>query len=294
MTVEAPHASGQQLPLDGRRVVVTRAVEQADELADKLVIAGATVISMPAIAIADPADGGAALNEALGRLDEFAWIIVTSPNGARRLCAALAATVDTRSTNSPGLLPEALKVAAIGPGTAEALSSGGVRIDLVPSQFVAESMAEEFPSPTDDDRGTGAGTAATPGDSPSQRVLLVRAQVARDVIPERLSQMGWQVDIVEAYRTVPATFERSQIEALREADAITFASASAVRNVISAVGAAELGSVAIVTIGPITSAQVAAHGLEVAGEADPHTIDGLVESVISTLSSDGQRDDTLP
>lgn len=266
--------------LAGRRVVVTRAVEQADELAGRLSALGATVVTLPSIALVDPADGGAALAAAVDRLADYDWLLLTSPNGARRLGAAL---------DAAGLaeLPASLRVAAIGPGTARVLQDRGLTVDLLPTRYVAESLAEEFPAPR-------------PADA-AARVLLVRAAVARDVIPEHLTGLGWQVDVVEAYATVPATLTSDDLERLAGADVLTFASASAVRYLLAALHDAGVAALPgrtlpplIVTIGPVTSEQVRAAGLAVAAEADPHTVAGLVAATVAACAADSRGSAALP
>ena len=123
-------------PLFGKRVVVTRTRQQASTLSRALREAGAEPIEVPVIEIADPADGGAALRDAVTRLGTYDWVVVTSPNGAARLLAALdEAGLDARAFG-------AARVAAIGPATAAALASGGIRADLVPEQYVAESLLD--------------------------------------------------------------------------------------------------------------------------------------------------------
>src|SRR5262245_17822851 len=123
-------------PLFGRRVVVTRAREQASELTGRLEALGAEVIELPAIEIDDPDDGGASLRRAANSIQSYDWLVLTSSNGARRLLAELR---DARELGG-------VKVAAIGPGTADALLQGNVRADLVPDRFVAEALLDVFPS----------------------------------------------------------------------------------------------------------------------------------------------------
>jgi uroporphyrinogen III methyltransferase/synthase len=242
-------------PLLGRRIVVTRAREQASELVARLSALGAATIEVPAIAVHDPADGGAALAAAVARLaaGDYAWLVVTSPNGARRLLAALRdAGRDARALGG-------VRLAAIGPGTADALAAANLVADLVPPRFVAESLVEAFPG--------GAG-----------RVLLARAAVARDVLPEGLTAKGWTVDVVEAYRTEPVALDAARAEALAGAEIVTFTSSSTVTNFLAAAGRDAVPRT-VAAIGPVTAATARDAGLTVDVEAAVHTIDGLVEAL---------------
>lgn len=242
----------EQLPLFGRRIVVTRTRTQASSLAHRLRRLGADVVQVPAIEIVDPDDGGAALRDALASIDGYDWLVVTSPNGAGRVCAEVR---DARALAG-------VQVAAIGPGTAAALRAHNIEADLVPERFVAEGLLEAFPAPPD-----GGG-----------RVLLARAAEARDVLPDGLAAAGWHVDVVAAYRTVPATVTDEQRERIAAADTITFTSSSTVSNTVAALGADALPPV-VACIGPVTADTARSFGIEVAVEADVHTIDGLVAAL---------------
>jgi uroporphyrinogen III methyltransferase / synthase len=251
-------------PLFGRRVVVTRAREQASELVAKLAALGASTVEVPTIAVTEPADGGAALAAAIERLADGAydWLVLTSPNGARRLLAALhAAGRDARALGGT-------RLAAIGPGTADVLAAAHLVPDLVPERFVAESLLDSFPAARPS-RGPGPG-----------RVLLARAAVARDVLPEGLAERGWAVDVVEAYRTDPVPLDESRAKALSEAEIVTFTSSSTVTNLLAAVGG-DAGAVppVVAAIGPVTAATAREHGLTVDVEAEVHTLDGLVDAL---------------
>jgi uroporphyrinogen III methyltransferase / synthase len=246
-------------PLFGRRIVITRAREQASALRDRLEMLGAEVIELPSIAI-EP------LPITLPDLDSVEWLVFTSPNGVEGFFdrGLAAAGLDARSLH-------ATKIAVIGPGTAKALSRRGLRADLVPPRFVAESLLDAFPSPT------RAGS----------RVVLARAEVARDVLPAGLGERGFDVQVLPVYRTVTATPDADELAAVRQGDvdAITFTSSSTVTNFVAAVGGLDRLP-PVISIGPITSATAQAQGFEVAREADPHDIDGLVSAVVAHLTSD--------
>jgi uroporphyrinogen III methyltransferase / synthase len=259
-------------PLFGRRVVVTRAREQAGELVRRLQAQGAATVEVPAIEIREPADGGAALAAAVDRLGDYDWVVLTSPNGARRLLDA----VWDRERDARAFA--GARLAAIGPGTAEALAGANLLVDLVPPRFVAESLLEGLPAP-----------GATGG-----RLLLVRAAVARDVLPEGLRAKGWDVDVVEAYRTEQAPLAEEQVAAVAAADVVTFTSSSTVSNFLAAMGGRPIPPV-VVAIGPITAATVRDHGLAVDVEAEVHTIDGLVDALVAWAAKAPRRgpgDDT--
>jgi uroporphyrinogen III methyltransferase/synthase len=248
-------------PLFGRRIVVTRAREQASELVARLAALGAATVEVPAIAVAEPADGGAALAAAVDRVaaGAYDWLVLTSPNGARRLLAALrAAGRDARALGST-------RLAAIGPGTADVLAAANLVADLVPPRFVAESLLASFP-------GTGEGDVAT------GRVLLARAAVARDVLPEGLAERGWKVDVVEAYRTEPAPLDERAAAALADAEIITFTSSSTVTNFLAGAGSGAVPPV-VAAIGPVTASTAREHGLTVDIEAEVHSLDGLVAAL---------------
>lgn len=248
-------------PLFGRRIVVTRATGQASELSGRLRSLGAEVVELPTIRIEDPADGGAALRASVARVRDFDWVVLTSPNGARRFCAELRDGRDLAG----------VRLAAVGPGTGSALAEHGLVADLVPRRFVAEGLLEEFPGP--------------PGDRPG-RVLLARAAVAREVLPEGLRERGWDVEVVEAYRTLPADLDDTARRALAGAEAITFTSASTVENFLAAAGS-DAAPPTVAAIGPITAAAARRAGLEVTLEADPHSIDGLVDALTAWAATSG-------
>jgi uroporphyrinogen III methyltransferase/synthase len=245
-------------PLFGRKVLVTRTRAQASQLADELRAAGADPIEVPVIDVVDPEDDGEALRTAAHQLGRYDWVVVTSPNGAERLLAAVADVGgDARSFALSSM-------AAIGPGTAAVLAAGGIKADLLPDRFVAEALLDAFPEP-----GPDGGT-----------LLLARAAVARDVLPDGLRAMGWDVDVVDAYRTVPATVTDDQRALVASAEVVTFASSSTVDNFLAAFGADAVPPV-VACIGPITADTARARGLTVTVEAPVHTIAGLVDALVA-------------
>ncbi|HET9690872.1 MAG TPA: uroporphyrinogen-III C-methyltransferase [Acidimicrobiales bacterium] len=254
-------------PLFGRRVVVTRAGEQASALAGRLRALGARPVELPTIAIAGPADGGAALARAAAGLREgrYGWLACTSVNAVERLFAHLHVA---RALG--GVL-----VAAMGPGTAAALAAHGIVADLVPARSVGEGMLAAWPPLP----AAATGAAA-------RRVLLPRAAVARDVLPDGLRAAGWDVDVVEAYRTVAATPSAALVAEAAGADAVCFTSASTVAGFLGAVGAGGAPPV-VVTIGPVTSAAARRGGLTVDAEAVRHDLGGLVEALVAALAGPG-------
>jgi uroporphyrinogen III methyltransferase / synthase len=255
-------------PLFGRRVVVTRAREQASALVEALRAAGADPIEIPTIRIAEPDDAGAALAAAVGRVSSYDWVVLTSANGARRFCEHLRDGRDLAG----------VRLAAIGPGTADALAEQHLVADLVPPRFVAESLLEAFPLPSasgSSDGATGRG-----------RVLLARAAVARDVLPEGLRDLGWEVDVVDAYRTVAEPVDDSRRRAAEDADVVTFTSSSTVERWVEALGAAATPPV-VACIGPVTADTARAHGIDVDVVARDHTIPGLVAALVDHLAGRG-------
>ncbi|HEY1538429.1 MAG TPA: uroporphyrinogen-III C-methyltransferase [Solirubrobacteraceae bacterium] len=236
-------------PLAGRSVAVTRARAQASPLAARLRALGASVVEAPAIRI-EP------LEATLPDLAGFDLLCVTSPNGARRL---LELCRDARDLRGPA-------IAAIGPGTADALRAGGIAADIVPPRAVAESLV-----------------AALEG-RPVKRALVARAETARDLLPDALRERGAEVEILALYRTVAEPLSDDARGAALGADYVTFTSASAVRFFLEAAGPDGLGpSQRIVSIGPITSAALREHGLEPHVEAGEHTPDGLVAALIAAV-----------
>ena len=244
-------------PLFGKKVAVTRPIAQSAPLCEMLARAGAQAVSVPLIGITEAADQGAALKAAAARLNDYDWIILTSANGARAL---LSAVKDARDFGKA-------RVAAIGPATAEVLRAANIRPDLVPRRYVAEALLDEL---LDDSKNGNA----------KNKVLIARAAVARDVLPEGLRAAGWEVETVEAYRTKGVEVSEASRAEIAGSHVITFASPSAVQYFAEGGLVSEMTSQQIVAcIGPITAAEARKLGLEVAVEAPEHTAKGLVEAL---------------
>lgn len=259
-----------RLPLAGRTVVVTRSRAQSAGLVTRLEHLGATVVALPVIAIETPADGGAALGEAVTRLRDgaYEWVALTSSNAAGRLLAAIG--------DRP--VPGPVRWAAVGTGTASTLAEGGIVADLVPAVSQAESLADAFPTP-----GSGSPSpAGAPGSAGT--VLFPRAETVRSGLAAGLRAKGWEVDEVVAYRTVPGDPDSEAVTAAGQADAVAFTSSSTVERTVDLLGPRGLPPV-VVTIGPVTSSSARAAGLDVAAEADPHTLDGLVAVLVEVLGA---------
>jgi uroporphyrinogen III methyltransferase/synthase len=244
-------------PLFGRSVVVTRAREQSSELRARLELLGAEVIELPAIAIE-------VVDIAIPDLSGYDWLVFTSANGVVAFFERGLASVSLDARALAGV-----RVAVIGPGTERALRAHGIRADLVPERLVGEALLDAFPPPTH----AGAG------------VLIARAEQARDVLPDGLTERGYTVDILPVYRTVRAEPDVAAVTRVREGrvDAITFTSSSTVSNLCDVLGAVPDPQPLVVSIGPVTSATARERGLNVDTEADPHTIDGLVEALVTSL-----------
>jgi uroporphyrinogen III methyltransferase/synthase len=226
---------------------------------------GARSLEVPTNALAPPSDGGAALAAGVAKLrvGAYAWAVFTSPNAVQRVFELVP---DTRSLAT-------VKVAAVGPATAEALSAYRVVADLVPSRYLAEGLLESFPPPPLPHEASG-------------EVFLPQAAGARDELRRGLAEAGWQVDAVEAYRSVPVAIKRELLEAAGRADAICFASSSAVDSYLDQTGAAAIPVPPVVAcIGPVTAATARRRGLQVSAEASEHTLDGLVVALLGALGS---------
>lgn len=246
-----------KLPLFGQRIVVTRARDQASDFTAQLRALGADVAEFPVIATVPPADSSG-IDAALARLETYDWLIFTSVNGVRFFLERLdASPYDLRGLRA--------RVCAIGPATARAIEALHLKVDLVPKEYVAESLVEAF----------------APHDLGGKRILLPRAAVARDVVPVELGKRGATVDVVEAYRTVvpPDSAELVATTFARRPDWITFTSSSTVKNFLAIAGPQVLEGVKVASIGPVTSDTARMHGLQVAVEARPHTMDGLLQAI---------------
>jgi uroporphyrinogen III methyltransferase/synthase len=245
----------QARPLAGVTVAVTRARAQASGLAARLRSLGADVVEAPAIRIV-PLDGPA---PEVGRYD---LVCLTSPNGVRLLFDRL---------SSVGLDARALagvRVAAIGPGTARALSERGVIADVVPPErYVAEGLVEALAS------------------VPVSRALVARAAEARDVLVEALRSRGAEVDVVALYETVAEPLTEEQVAAVAQADYVTFTSSSTVRFLLAELGGRAGLAGRLVSIGPVTSAALREHGLSPQVEAVRHDIDGLVDALMADAAA---------
>lgn len=248
--------------LAGCRVLVTRARRQSDGLSRPLRALGAQVVEIPTIEIKAPRSY-APLDGALKKIPEYDWLILTSVNGVEALFARLKklrlSVDDLRH----------LQVAAIGPATRQAIEERGLPVTVTPAKYIAESVVEAL-------RG------ATEG----KYVLLVRAKVARDVLPNELRKAGAAVDVVEAYEThVPrgaATKLKKLFAARNKPNVITFTSSSTATNFLGLLGrnaAKQLEGVSLASIGPVTSATLKQAGFPPAVEAREYTMTGLVEAI---------------
>jgi uroporphyrinogen III methyltransferase/synthase len=244
-------------PLLGWTVVVTRARSQASALVDRLRDVGAGTVELPVISVTEAADGGALLRSAASRLDRYGWVVFTSANAVDALTCHLR---DARDFGGA-------RLAAIGPATAEALARFGVVADLVPGRFVAEGLLDAFPERSSSD----------PRDK--RRVLLPRAAEARDVLPKGLAAKGWEVDVVEAYRTERLRPAPEALAGLRTAQVVTFTSSSTVTGFLDVVDRADVPPI-VACIGPITADTARSLGLRVDVVAETHTIDGLVDALV--------------
>lgn len=255
--------------LHGRSVVVPRTRQQASELSERLRALGCEPVEAPTIAVAptrEPERLAAAARGLRGRA--YDWAALTSANGV----AALLDAVETCGGDARWL--GGVRVAAVGPGTAGELARRGVRADLVPKRHTTRGLAAALLE------------ADAPIDRPP-RALLPRADIAGPALADELAAAGWEVDEVEAYRTVPAeALPPGVAERLRdgEVDAVAFPSSSTVRNLVALLDGPPAAGVAVVSIGPVTSEACADLGLRVDAEADPHDLDGLVAAVRRVLS----------
>jgi uroporphyrinogen III methyltransferase / synthase len=248
----APGGRPDRAPLAGRTVAVTRARAQASGLAARLRELGAEVVEAPSIRI-EPLPGPSPA------VEDYDLVCVTSPNGATLLLDRL----DEAGRDARALA--GVTVAAIGPGTARALRSRGVRPDVVPERFVAESLVEAL------------------HDVPVRRALVARAREARDVLPDALRDRGADVDVIALYETVAERLPEPVLRAAREADYVTFTSSSTVRFFLEAAGGEPELSAAtrIASIGPVTTETLLAHGIAPHLEAARHDIDGLLEALVA-------------
>jgi uroporphyrinogen III methyltransferase/synthase len=257
-------------PLFGKRVLMTRAKEQAGELAVLLAGYGAEPIEAPTIEIAQPADW-TPVDRAIDAIRAYDWVIFTSVNGVARFMTRMRA----RGRDARALA--GCRLCCIGPRTAQELERFGLTADSIPADYQAE------------------GVLATLGDRDltDARVLIPRAEVARELLPDELRARGARVDVVSVYRTIlPSGDDKEWRRQLAEGQvhAVTFTSSSTVRNFVALLGGvdgakASLQGVAIACIGPITARTVEEHGLAVAIMPAENTVPALVEAIVHYYGS---------
>ncbi len=266
----------ENVPLTGCRVLVSRAKKQAGVLSSALRDLGCEVIEIPFIEIRKPRSYQP-LDTALLKLATYDWLILTSVNGVE----ALFERIQKKKLDTSALTK--LKIAAIGPATRKAIEESGLPVTVTPKEYVAESVVSAL-------RRRVKG----------KRVLLVRAKVARDVIPRELRKAGAEVDVVEAYETITPKLSEKRLRAVlasktRRPHAITFTSSSTVKNFVGLLGLQRARAalkksrahhgVHSASIGPVTSATLREFGLPVDIEAREYTIPGLVAAIVRQSNS---------
>ncbi len=261
-------------PLFGKRIVVTRAREQASDFVARLTELGAECIEFPTIGIVPP-EGWEHLDRAIQSLERYQWLVFTSVNGVKFFFDRLEALgKDARDLGS-------VKIGAIGPKTAEEIRKKGIRPDLVPDEYRAEAVVEAFRS-----RNVGGGC----------RMLLPRGAEAREVLPRELEKMGVEVEVVEAYRTIKPLGEKNHVKELLEKggiDMVTFTSSSTVNNFVEILEedkdqvAGWLNKTAVACIGPITARTAAEKGFTVSIVPAEYTIEALTEAILGYFSPSG-------
>jgi uroporphyrinogen-III synthase len=264
------HDDEKRRALSGVRVLVGRAHHQAGALSGELRKLGATVLEIPFIEIRRPRSFQP-LDRALKDLDSYDWLILTSVNGVEAMWERLSKLHLTEKNL------DCLRIAAIGPATKKAIEQRGVKVNVVPKEYVAESVVRSLRRRVKE-----------------KRVLLVRAKVARDVIPTQLRAAGADVDVVEAYETVVPQSSRRRLRTVlknprRRPHVVTFTSSSTVRNFVDLLGArrANLGGMRFASIGPVTSSTLRELGLPVDIAAKEFTIPGLLKAVTVAMSDRG-------
>ena len=241
--------------LFGKKILVTRTRQQASKLTKKLENLGAEVFEFPTIKISPPSDNFESLDAAIKNLQTFDWIIFTSANGVEKFFARLKFfKLDARIFFNA-------KVAAIGSATAEKLSDCGIIADLIPAEFRAEGLLAEL-----QDKVAG------------KKILLARAEVARDILPRELENFGASVTVAKVYKTEPTDADFSSI-ADKKIDLVTFTSSSTVENFIQAVGADFLREVKTAAIGTVTAETLKNFGVTADIVAEKFTIAGLVDAI---------------
>ena len=269
-------------PLHSVRILVGRARHQASALSQGLRAMGAQVIEIPFIQIRRPRSY-APMDAALRNLHRYHWLILTSVNGVEALWSRIEKLGIAKSQLS------SFKIAAIGPATKKAIEARGLTVDVVPKQYVAESVVKSL-------RRKVKG----------KNVLLARASIARDVIPRELRRLGARVDVAEAYATVIPQASRARLRALLRDPKlrphfVTFTSSSTVRNFLELAGPdgprnrgnlrkkSWLDGISLASIGPVTSSTLREYGLRPAVEARQYTIPGLIAAIVAHQKSTKPR-----
>ncbi|BCJ85050.1 uroporphyrinogen-III C-methyltransferase [Effusibacillus dendaii] len=251
-------------PLFGKRVLVTRARSQAGELASKIEQLGGEVYEFPVIRLAPPTDWQP-VDQALSRLESFDWLIFTSVNGVEFFFGRMRETaIDIRRLRG--------KIAAVGSVTEQALRQRGIIPDLMPDQFIADELL------------TVMQNKLRPGD----RILLPTADIARKTLPDGLRQLGGEVTEIDVYQNQAVADDAEAVAEMLangRIDVLTFTSSSTVKNFVKAMQGQDLpkllARVQVASIGPVTTETAAKLGVRVDVQAEPHTIDGLVEAIVN-------------
>ena len=250
-------------PLTGRRILTTRASKQSCGLAKPLRDLGAEVIEIPTIAIKPPASYNA-LDSALKRIADYDWLILTSVNGVEALFGRL------KKLRVPAARLKHLQIAAIGPATKREIEKQGLKVAVMPEKYIAESVVE-----------------ALAGKTAGKRVLLVRAKVARDVLPNELKKTSAAVEVVEAYQTHVPMGAKAKLNRLfagktTRPHIVTFTSSSTATNFLDLLEKehyASLREVLLASIGPVTSATLTKAGFKPQIEAKEYTMEGLAAAI---------------
>ena len=256
-------SANQEEPLSGWRILTTRASKQSGGLAEPLREMGAEVIEIPTIEIKPPSSYKA-LDAALKNVSKYDWLILTSVNGVEALFARL-----KKLRIAPAKLAH-LQVAAIGPATQREIEKQGLRVAVTPDRYVAEAVVE-----------------ALKGKTEGKRVLLVRAKVARDVLPIELRKAGAKVDVAEAYETHVPKAAKAKLNRLfsndtSRPDIVTFTSSSTATNFLALLEKDHwhgLREIWLASIGPVTSDTLRQAGFKPNIEALEYTMEGLALAI---------------